>query len=177
MMRTPILLSACLLALGGCASTPATRADPASLRLDDAGPVAVSWSDPAGYREISCRTSEFGRDEWVRQLAVYTRKEAERRLPPGTRLEVHFNDIDRAGECQPGRMGNEYRVVRDAYPPWISLNYQLVMANGTTSEAKDVRLTDLGYLSRSPGRASNEPLEYEKQLIEDWLGGLVDGAR
>ncbi|MDO5609918.1 MAG: DUF3016 domain-containing protein [Pseudomonadota bacterium] len=175
-MRACTLLSACLLLLAGCASAPARVADPANLRLADDGRVAVSWNDPVGYREVSCRVLDSTRDDWVRQLAVYTRTQAERHLPPDARLDVHFNDIDRAGECLPGRSGNEYRIVRDIYPPRISLNYRWLMADGATREAEGVQLTDLGYLMRIPGRASNQSLEYEKRLIDDWLRGLASGA-
>lgn len=168
----PALLGVLLLA--GCASTSAP-VDPASLQLPSQGPVAVSWNDPAHYREFSCRNADFGRSDWMRTLAEYTRSQAERRLPTGTRLEVRFIDVDRAGECEPNRAGQWLRVLREVTPPRIELDYRLVPASGTERSAQGVVLTDLGYLQRAPQMVANQDaLVHEKRLIDTWLRSLPD---
>ncbi|MGY0505437.1 DUF3016 domain-containing protein [Luteimonas sp. e5] len=166
MLLVPALL------LAGCASMPAP--DPAELRLPDEGRVAVSWNDPAKFREFSCRMVDHDAG-WVEDLARHARTRAERSLPPEARLELHFVDIDRAGECEPIRSAEERRVLRDVTPPRIELDYRLVTADGHVSEQKGVRLTDLSYLQRSPVLTGNETLRHEKRLLDDWLRRLADG--
>lgn len=166
MLLVPVLL------LAGCASTPAPA--PANLRLPDEGRVAVSWNDPAHFRESSCRMVD--RDaRWVEDLASHVRSQAERSLPADTRLELHFVDIDRAGECEPVRTTQWQRILRDVTPPRIELDYRLVTADGRVSEQKGVRLTDLNYLHRTPVPVGNEALRHEKRLLDDWLRRLADG--
>ena len=178
MSARPIGLATALstLMLAACATAPASKpVDPATLRLPDAGRVAVSWHDPSGFREVSCRfASGQSGDDWVRQLALYTRTQAERRLPEGARLEVDFIDIDRAGECEPARRGEWIRMVRDVYPPRIQLDYRLTGADGQARAEQNVRLTDLGYLFSATPFPDSDPLRYEKRLIDDWLRRLPE---
>lgn len=160
MLSTALLLSA-------CASTPPP--DPASLRLADDGPVMVSWDNPATFREFSCRMQPSDGD-WVRRLAEHVRTQAQRQLPAGASLTVHFSDIDRAGECEPARYGQEYRVLRDVTPPRMQLNYQLTLPGQAAQGATDVRLIDMGYLQRPMlPNISTDALVHEKRLLDDWL--------
>lgn len=169
----PVLLAS--LVLAGCASTPPAPVDPANLQLPQAGAVAVSWNDPAKFREFSCRNEDIGRSDWMRPLAEYTRSQAERRLPDGARLEVRFIDVDRAGECEPTRSGQWLRVLREVTPPRIELDYRLIPASGAERSAQGVVLTDLGYLQRIPQSASNQDaLLHEKRLVDAWLRSLLD---
>lgn len=170
-LAIPVLLGALLLA--GCASTPAP-VDPSTLQLPQQGAVAVSWNDPARYREFSCRNADFARGDWMRTLAEYTRSQAERRLPAGARLEVRFIDVDRAGECEPGRVGQPLRVLREVTPPRIELDYRLVPASGAERSAQGVVLTDLGYLHRMTSPTSQDALLHEKRLVDTWLRSLLD---
>lgn len=159
------------LLLAACAYTPAPR-DPATLRLPADGRVAVSWADPASFSEHSCDFAYGGNDPgWVRQLAEYTRTQAEKRLPTGAMLDVHFNDIDRAGECFPTRHGQSLRIVKDVYPPRINLHYRLSGAGVVASEG-DARLLDAAFLmGGSP--LDSDPRRFEKRLIDDWLRRLT----
>lgn len=173
LIPTSLLLAS--IALAGCASgVPA--AGPSRLQLPEHGRIAVSWADPAGYREFTCRLLDRDGD-WVRVLAEHARREGERQLPDGMRLALHFSDIDRAGECEPGRSGQPVRIVRDATPPRIILDYRLTAADGQVHEANGVRLTDMGYLQRNPALTGTGTLAHEKRLLEDWLRRLAAGRR
>ena len=174
-MRAHLLaLTVPALLLGACATTTAP-VDPGSLRLADAGPVSVSWADPARYSEFTCRMLANQDGDWVRRLAEHARSQGERVLPAGSRLELRFNDIDRAGECEPNRSGQEFRILRDSTPPRIHLDYRYTAPEGQVREARGVRMIDLGYLQRTPGTPSNEGLAHEKRLLDDWLRGLAQG--
>ena len=169
----PALLIAPVLLLSACAGTPPVHADPAALRLPASGPVEVSWSDPARFTERSCRLDE--RDEWVRRLATHARESAERRLPQGARLELRLIDIDRAGECRPAPHGEELRVLSEATPPRIVLDYRFTGPDGRVREEIAVRLVDLAYLSRPRlGVGGGDPLLHEKRLLDDWLRRVAD---
>ena len=162
------------LLLVACATTAGTR-DPQPLQLPANDRVNVSWADPASFSEHSCDFAPGGRDtEWVRDLAKYTRDRAERILPAGAHLDVNFIDIDRAGECLPNMRANQdIRVIRDMYPPRITLHYRL-SGNGVAAADADAKLTDLAFMMNPPGLPGNsDPLRYEKRMVDDWLRKLL----
>ncbi|MGG6461852.1 DUF3016 domain-containing protein [Solilutibacter silvestris] len=161
------------LLLAACASTAGTRG-PQQLQLPANDRVNVSWADPASFSEHSCDFAPGGRDtEWVRDLAKYTRDRAEKSLPAGAKLDVHFIDIDRAGECIPRMGGEQIRVIRDVYPPRINLHYRL-SGNGVTAADADAKLLDLAFTMNPPGLPGNsDPLRYEKRMVDDWLRKLL----
>lgn len=168
-----LLLSAA--ALVGCTTAGVRSVTDAEAprSLPEQGRVAVQWGDPAQFSEIrySHNAFESRRGNWVEQLARHLRKEAEARLPSGQRLEVTFTDIDRAGSFEPWR-GVEYqdtRVVRDFYPPRIELRYRLTDADGRVVSEGDRKLTDPGFLTDGGVAGRNDPLRFEKALIDRWL--------
>ncbi|HEU4773788.1 MAG TPA: DUF3016 domain-containing protein [Lysobacter sp.] len=173
-MKSPIAMTwafALSLVFAGCATTPRVGSGPG--QLAEEGAVQVAWRDPAGFREIT-----HGQDRidtlggvWVRQLAQYLRDGAGRRLPPGERLQVTFIDIDRAGEYEPwlGPRYDDVRVMRDIYPPRIRLEFRRLDASGQVLAEGERQLVGSDYLSRSVLTRSDDPLRYEKQLLDDWL--------
>jgi hypothetical protein len=173
-MKSPIAMTwafALSLALAGCATTPLVGSGPG--QLTDEGTVQVAWRDPAGFREITYGQDriETLRGVWVRQLAQYLRSQAERRLPPGERLQVTFIDIDRAGEYEPwlGPRYDDVRIMRDIYPPRIRLEFRRLDAGAQLLAGGERHLVGSDYLSRSTMTRSDDPLRYEKQLLDDWL--------
>jgi len=60
------------------------------------------------------------------------------------------------------------RIVRDIYPPRIDLTFRLLAADGSTLTSGKRELRDLGFLSRT-NMYSNDPLRYEKTLLDDWV--------
>lgn len=161
-----VAFAAALLACS-CASTPEAVGAGA---LAAQGPVAVSWQDPAGFSEPTFGAMPVDRGTWIRPLAEYLRGQAERRLPPGHRLEVELLDVNRAGEYEPGRHtgATDLRVVRDLYPPRIHLRFRHLDGSGAVVAEGERRLVDSGFLQRSSGLDS-DPLRFEKRLLDDWL--------
>src|SRR5690606_24824023 len=87
-----LVLTAAVPALAGTAHVT----DPDLPRaLPDAGPVSVSWTDPAGFSELrySGNRWEAQRGDWVNQLAGYVQDRATRRLADGQRMDVTITDI------------------------------------------------------------------------------------
>lgn len=172
--RAGTLLLAAVLAAGTATAAPRTVTDPQAPRaLPADGPVSVKWDDPAKFTEIrqSGNRFEAERGDWVQQIARYLQTTAAKPLQPGQTLDVTLIDIKRAGDYEPwhGPRGRDIRVLRDIYPPRISLQYTLKDASGRIVSEGDARLSDSGYLQGSGLLTDSDPLRYEKRLINDWV--------
>lgn len=137
------------------------------------GAVDVRWEDPAQFSEIrySHNRWEARRGNWVEQLATYLRERAQKRLPVGQRLEVEIIDVRRAGNYEPWRgiAFDDVRIIRDIYPPRITLSFKRIGANGQVIAEGERKLSDMGFLTGSSPVGSNDPLRYEKNMIDRWL--------
>lgn len=172
-LATALLLAGALVA-GSASAAPRTVTAPDAPRaLQADGPVSVKWEDPARFTEIRQSTNRFEaeRGDWVQQLARYIQTTAAKPLQPGQTLEVTLVDIKRAGDYEPwhGPNGRDIRIMRDIYPPRITLRYTLKDAQGRIASEGDARLSDSGYLHNLGLKSESDPLRYEKRLIDDWV--------
>lgn len=163
-----------LLLMGSAAAAPRTVTDPQAPRaLETDGPVQVAWTDPAQFTQIRQSSNRFEaeRGDWVQQLAKYVRTTASKELQPGQTLEVTFTDIKRAGDYEPwhGPRADDIRVMRDIYPPRVTLTYTLKNAQGQVLGEGERKLQDTGYLHSIGRQSDTDPLRYEKRLLEDWI--------
>lgn len=170
--RIVALLLAALLAGHADARTTSVTDEDYPRALEGDAPVAVSWTDPAQFSEIrnSRNRWEARRGDWVRQLAEHLQEEAEAHLAQGERLEVVITDIERAGDYEPaaGR-GQDIRVIREIYPPRLSLRFKRVAGDGTIVDQGERKLVDMGFMTTGTGIFDSDPLRYEKRLIDDWV--------
>lgn len=172
-LSTALLLAGAL-AVGSVAAAPrtVTAADaPRALQAD--GPVSVHWGDPAAFTEIRQSSNRFEaeRGDWVQQLARHVQSTAAKALQAGQTLDVTLVDIKRAGDYEPwhGPRGSDIRIMRDIYPPRITLQYTLKDASGRIVDEGEAKLSDSGYLHNIGLRSDSDPLRYEKRLIDDWV--------
>ena len=183
-----ILLSSALLlvvvAMGACAhTTPHGVTDPSAPRaLENDGPVAVEWTDPAGFSEIrgSSNRWEASRGNWVHELAEYLRDGVQARIGEGERVEILITDIRRAGDFEPGRgpQIDHVRIMRDIYWPRMTLEFSHHDAAGGRIAQGTRQLSDPSYLtSRIGPLTGTDPLRYEKAMIDDWLRKEFGPAR
>jgi len=181
MNRKPLLAGAlsCLMLIVGCASAgPRTVTAPDAPRaLTGQSPVQVKWTDPAQFTEIRSSSNRFEAQSgnWVFDLANYLRSSASKRLAPGQTLDVEITDIKRAGDFEPqnGPRGNDIRIMRNIYPPRITLNFTLKDAHGAVLQQGEEKLVDMGYLTNTGLLSNNDPLRFEKRLLDDWLRRLL----
>lgn len=169
--RLAVGLLGAVLALSAQAGSNVTDPNlPRSLPAD--GPVDVSWSDPAKFADLrfSGNRWEAERGDWVRQLAQHVRTSATRQLAPGEKLEITITDIERAGRYEPwlSPQYDHVRMIRDRYPPRMTLTYTLHGADGQVLARNERKLSDLGFLMGSSPLNQSDPLRYEKRMIDDW---------
>ena len=162
------------LALGGCA-TPGHAdmlATDAPRALPEQGPVSVSWADPSTFSEIrdSGNRQDSAQGTWLQDLARYMRQQAERRLPPGDTLQLTLVDVQRAGQYEPwrGMRMQDTRIIRDVYPPRMTLRFRQLDAGGNVVAEGERKLVDAAFLQTASGDR-NDPLRYEKRLVDSWL--------
>lgn len=138
----------------------------------DGGPVSVEWTDPAQFSEIkySGNRWEAKRGTWVTDLAKYLRDESAQRLSRGQTMDITITDIDRAGRYEPMvRPGmDDIRIVKDIYPPRMTLNFTLKGPDGQVLAEGERKLVDHGFLM-SVNLNNNDMLRHEKRMIDDWL--------
>ena len=168
------LALACLLAAGAVHAGPRTVTAPDAPRaLPADGRVQVQWTDPSQFAEVRQSRNRWDaeRGNWVMQLAEYLRKQAEKQLPEGQKLDVTITDIKRAGDYEPwrGPQLDDVRIMRDIYPPRITLQFTLTDANGQVIDQGERKLVDTAYLLNSSLPNDTDPLRYEKRMLNDWL--------
>ena len=173
-MRIHALVFPLLLGLAGCASTGSTMlAADAPRALPAAGPVSVDWTDPAKFSEIAAsgNRSEAARGDWLNQLAVYMRESAQKALPDGQQLQLTIVDVQRAGRNEPwqGPEHQNIRMVRDIYPPRLTLRFRQLDASGQLIAEGERKLVDSAFLMGSAPLRDSDPLRYEKRMVDDWV--------
>ena len=173
-MHAKLTALALTLALAGCAATgDGMLAADAPRALPDAGPVSVAWADPATFTELrrSRNHLDSSRGSWLTDLAKYLRKRAETQLPAGERLQLTIVDIDRAGDYEPWRSlhRQDVRIVRDIYPPRMTLQVKHFDASGNLVSEGERKLSDPAFLLSSTPINESDPLRYEKRMIDSWV--------
>jgi hypothetical protein len=171
---TARFLTCCLvLAFAGCANGPTRVTDPELPRvLPGDTPVAVRWNDPAQFTEIrySRNPRQASEGDWVEEIAEYLQARTARALPTGERVEIDILDIERAGEYEWLRdSAQDIRVMRDLYPPRLTLQFRRYAADGHVIAQGERRLVDLAYLMGPRPISSSDTLVYEKRLIDRWI--------
>lgn len=160
--RWALLLATALLA--ACAAPRPTGAPP--------GAVSVSWSDPAQFAEAreNHRDTPATREAWLSALSRHLAEKAAAVLPRDEKLEVRITDVKRAGGLEPwrGPQASDVRIVRDIYPPRITLEFKQLAADGRVLKEGRRELRDAAFLTR-PALDPSDPLNHEKQLLDDWV--------
>jgi hypothetical protein len=138
-------------------------------------PVTVVFDHPEKYTDLkeswSDNDNERGRDHYLPLLREHFEKTVARRLPAGHQLTVTFSDIDLAGDFEPwrGAQFDDVRIVKDLYVPRLTFAFKITDASGAVIKSGDRKLVELGFqMSITPG-FRDDPLRYEKAMIDNWL--------
>lgn len=134
--------------------------------------VSVHYAHPQQFTEArkARMAGVFVQEDYLSILKKYIRKRAARILAPGQRLDITVTDVDLAGEYEPwlGPQMSRIRIIRDMYPPRIDLHFTLYAADGSVLRKGSRKLVGLGVMDSVPA-SDQEPLRYEKALIDRWL--------
>ena len=177
-MKSPMHTATALalaLALAGCAASGSSSllAADAPRALPDSGPVHVAWGDPSRFSELTSTGNRYAaaQGDWLPKLAAYLRTQAEKQLAPGHRLELTIVDIKRAGQYEPwhGIERQDVRIIRDIYPPRMTVKFRELDANGQVVAEGERKLTDPGFLASGGMLNDTDPLRYEKRMIDSWI--------
>jgi hypothetical protein len=169
-MKTKISQLQLLLAvLLGLTSGLALQAAPASKPDPRTDVIFFERQKFTDVRDSAMETPR-GRDAILAQIKDYIIDRAKGYVPEGAKLTVTINDIDLAGDFEPehGVQFQDIRMMREIYPPRIKLAYKLVDASGNEVQHGTRELSDLMYLQNLQFNP-NDPLRFEKALLDDWL--------
>jgi len=165
-LHSLLFSAAVLLLVSGCATTPSQTAT--------TDKVYVEFIAPENFTDVKdgftpTAKGQAANIEEIRRYLVVT---AERYVPEGYRLSIAVTDIDLAGDYEFwGRAGREnIRLVKSIYPPRIELSFSLINSSGAVVQEGQRHLYDLNFQMRLDNR-QNDPLRYEKSLIDEWLRG------
>lgn len=129
------------------------------------------FTDPSRYTDasqppnFSGRTSEFV----LQELGRHIERLADRYVAPGQHLMLEVLDIDLAGRREPLSMpSQDTRYLQATTWPQIKVRYRLQEGGIVLAQADEI-IVDRTYLQRPAARASNDPLRFEKIMLDDWF--------
>jgi len=158
-----------LLWLAGCA---ALAPETAPLPLP-APAVQVTYADPSRLSDAKAlgqQESNVVRREWIGMLIQHLTQQATPRLSAGERLYVQFVDIRRAGrrESDAVASGLAARIVSEAEPPMLVLEWRRIAADGEITHMGRRVLDSRGFIQRAQHYAGDF-LRYERAVLDMWV--------
>lgn len=172
------LLAAALLLLALAGTTLRAAPDPAA---GPSGPrVKLTFSNWEKFTDIVVDGSadKAASDIIYSELNRHLASLAKRHLAPGQTLVITMRDIDLAGTVEPWR-GPDFgriRYMRDTHPPRLVFDYQLLDDSGAVVKEGSEKLTNLTFRYQTPVMA-HDTTNYEKQLLDDWMGSTFGTPR
>lgn len=137
-----------------------------------ASAVQVTFVAPEKFTDVKddYMDTERGRDALLDEIKQHIATRAAKYLTAGQRLEITVTDVDLAGDFEPwrGRHFQDVRIVKDLYPPRVSLQFRLLNADGTVASEGKRQLLNLGYLMTTR-LSAHDPLRHDKEMLSDWL--------
>ncbi len=137
--------------------------------------VTVRYDHPENYTDLSLSGSSTPsiQDDLMKQFEKHFKTLGDRYLPKDDTLEIVVLNIDMAGAYEPWQTPNltNTRIIRDIYPPKFSLQYLWRDGSGKIKVNKQETVSDLNYLMLLDSRQynPNDPLRYEKTMLERWF--------
>ena len=128
--------------------------------------VIVTHGDPDRFTDAGDRSNDPVKV--MQAIETHLRKLGDRILAPGTNLRIEVLDVDLAGRPRMN-MPTEIRVMNGKTDrPCIELRYSLEK-DGARSAPQHERVCDSDYLRPGARDSANDPLVYEKRMLEEWF--------
>ena len=142
-----------------------------------AAQAKVEFVNPGSFTDAGRNYAGQERDDNLKRLASHIGAQAAKRLPADQKLEVWVTDVDLAGYYDPRQtFTHEVRIVKDFYPPRMTLRFRLASADGSVVKEGERRLSDRNFLSRAQ-RYPLEGLAYEKTMLDRWFSDEFEARR
>jgi hypothetical protein len=166
-MKTKLLASIFLgLIAGGALFAASDKAEKTSTSVE------VTFVAPEKFTDVKNDYMENDRDrEYIlEQLKDHLVKRASKQIASGQRLEIKVTDVDLAGDFEPWRGPNfhDVRIVKDLYPPRVTLEFRLIDASGKVVSEGKRQLRDMAFLM-SIASPTSDPLRYDKEMLSNWV--------
>ena len=135
--------------------------------------VTVEFLEPENFTDFRI-TQMGGKSEQASlesELKEEINRAGQRYLPPNYQLKLRFRDIDMAGDFEPWRVRlQDTRIVRDIYPPRLSVEYVITDATGNVVGSGERTLTDLTFQMRlRMPNPSNRDTQVEAEMVSDFI--------
>jgi hypothetical protein len=129
--------------------------------------ASVMFTDPDRYTDMPF--AQWDRADVLKQVEEHFAKLA-KSLPPGQDLKVEVTDIDLAGNVDYARgAARDLRVLRGTADwPRMQLKFS-VESGGKTVKSGEASVSDMNYLRNMNRYPNNEPLRYEKRMLDQWF--------
>jgi hypothetical protein len=151
-----------------------------ALRAAEAPRTEVIFDHPEKFTDVKDRMSptDKGRDEILSQIRDHLVDRASRLVPDGYKLTITFSDIKLAGDFEPwrGPRWDDVRIIKDIYPPFFKFTYSVADPTGRVVKSGTENIRDLDFQMRVT-LDTGDPLRYEKQILDDWANGTLQGLK
>ncbi len=132
----------------------------------------VLFFEPQKFTDV--KDSSMGDSErttYLEQIRDHLLEQAKYYVPEGHKLAVTFTDIDMAGDFEPwrGPRWDDVRIVKDIYPPRMTLTFRLTDAEGNVVKEGKRDLKDLAFMMKISMSFRDDSVRHEKALLDDWL--------
>ena len=162
--------TAVVLAMVGCAQPPSVQSTHHRAHDVQPGVVSVTYADPTRFHREPGGPLESvaARKAWLNQLSEHLADRLADVLPAGQKAQVHITDLRRAGTWEAARQGTPVRVVRDGFPPQVTLRFELRDAQGKMVRVGERSFVDIAFMLRQQ-RYPQDPMGYEKSMLDQWV--------
>ncbi len=96
-------------------------------------------------------------------------------LPAGAMLKIVVTEVDLAGRVPMGRIDLPRVMNGGADWPRIAFTFELMRPDGSADRG-EAEVSDMSYLMRPQTVRHDEPLSYERRMLEDWFRARVEPA-
>lgn len=167
-----------VLFLGALAMSPALALGATETRT--IARAEVVFFEPLKFTDVrDSQSGDSSRTTYLEQIRDHLLEQAKYHVPEGHLLRVTFTDIDMAGDFEPwrGPRFDDIRIVKDIYPPRISLSFRLTDAEGNVVKEGKRELRDLAFLMKITMGFRDDSVRHEKALLDDWLRSELPRVR
>ncbi len=135
-----------------------------------------SFDDVNKFEDFTLHENESASDAEIifgRELKLYWERRLSKLLPEGWSLDLHFTDIDMAGQMQPMRTPTQEwtRVYTDYFPPRLMFDYKILNKAGDEIDSGHAKLLDKNHSFGGSGKIARTEFvfAYELETLRKWL--------